>query len=80
MRLREFLFGTIVMTFALITGNANPVTAFIPEVDPEMDADRQTASSAAVIMPLAPSPVIANDKVLESAYYNTLTIQRVQHV
>lgn len=79
MRLREFFFGTIVMTLALITGNANPVTAFIPEVDPEMDADRQTASSAAVIMPLAPSTVIANDKVLESAYYDTLTILSVSN-
>jgi len=48
MKLREFLIGTAMMSFTLITANA--------------------------ITPAVPSPLITDDKILESAYYDTLSI------
>ena len=48
MKLREFLIGTAMMSFTLITANG--------------------------ITPTVPSPLITEDKILESAYYDTLSI------
>lgn len=48
MKLREFLIGTAMMSFALVSANA--------------------------ITPNVPSPLITEDKILGSAYYDTLSI------
>jgi len=48
MKLREFLIGTAMMCFTLVSANA--------------------------ITPTVPSPLITQDKILESAYYDTLSI------
>ena len=48
MKLREFLIGTAMMSFSLVSANA--------------------------VMPNVPSPLITDDKILGSAYYDTLSI------
>lgn len=48
MKLREFLIGTAMMSFTLVSANA--------------------------ITPNLPSPLITEDKILGSAYYDTLSI------
>lgn len=74
MRLRESLFGTILMTLVLTTYQGNAAPVFMPEIDPEFPEGRQSAGATSIAMPLAPSTIISKDKVLESAYYDTLTI------
>ena len=48
MKLREFLIGTAMISFSLVSANA--------------------------ITPTGPSPLIDDDKILGSAYYDTLSI------
>ena len=48
MKLREFLIGTAMMSFSLVSANA--------------------------VIPTVPSPLITDDKILGSAYYDTLSI------
>ena len=75
MRLREFLMGTALMSFALITtAKANSLPAFNEDVRNDFGDDRQKAIEAGMSLPIPPSPLISADKVLGSAYYDTLTI------
>ena len=69
MRLRDFSFATTFMSLAMITALAKP-PAFI--CSPEFED--HSGAEAAGSVPLPPPILIAKDKVLESAYYNTLAI------
>lgn len=74
MRLREFLFGTALMSLALVTTRAS-APAPADECRPEFaDDTRSVAEARPSVSPSAPSPLISEDKVLGSAYYDTLTI------
>ena len=73
MRLRDFLIAATLMTSTLITGLARPLPP--AAIDPSACADDALRRSApARIMVPLPSELIADDKVLESVYYNTLAI------
>ena len=73
MRLREFMMGTVFMSTALVSAKALP-----PVLDPAWTEPgggiSLPAAPAAMPLPAAPSPLIAEDKVLGSAYYDTLSI------
>lgn len=64
MRLREFMIGTVFMSIALVSAKA-----IVPPV-----TDDAVAEPDASMLPVEPSPLIARDKVLGSAYYDTLSI------
>jgi len=69
MRLRDFSFATTFMSLAMITVLAK-APAFIHSPEFEDHAGPDAAGS----VPLPPPISISKDKVLESAYYNTLAI------
>jgi hypothetical protein len=74
-RLREFLIGMSLMFFALITTQAKASAvppAFIDR--PEIEEDLRRDSEPAVSAPLPAPVLVTKDKVLASAYYNTLAI------
>src|SRR5687768_1713355 len=76
MRLREFLFGTALMSIALVVTTkavqpAIPDDYYWPEVTETAPATEAKPITAR--LPL-PSPLISEDKVLGSAYYDTLNI------
>ncbi len=76
MRLREFLFGTALMSLALVTTKASAPAVPGDECRPDF-ADNTPSiveARATVSPPSAPSALISQDKVLGSAYYDTLTI------
>lgn len=76
MRLREFLFGTALMSLALVTTKASAPAIPGDECRPDFADDIPSIVEArtSVSPPSAPSPLISQDKVLGSAYYDTLTI------
>jgi hypothetical protein len=76
MRLREFLFGTALMSIALVTTKASAPTVLGDDWRPDFpdDADSIVETRATVALPTAPSPLISQDKVLGSAYYDTVNI------
>jgi hypothetical protein len=76
MRLRDFLFGTALMSIALVTTKASAPTVPGEECRPSLADDPRTIVEAktSAPSPSVPSPLIAQDKVLGSAYYDTLSI------
>jgi hypothetical protein len=81
MRLREFLFGTALMSLALITTKASAPTVLGEECRPDFSDGvrsvveaKTSAPSPSATAPSAPSPLIAQDRVLGLAYYDTLSI------
>ena len=76
MRLREFLFGTALMSIALITTKASPPTVMGEGCRPNFadNAHGKGETEASVAMPSAPSPLISKDRVLGSAYFDTINI------
>ncbi len=78
MRLREFLFGTALMSIALVTTKASAPAVLGNECKPDFAADARSVVEArtSVPTPSAPSPLISRDKVFGSAYYDTLSILR----
>jgi hypothetical protein len=65
MRLREFMIGTVFMSIALVSAKG-----MVPPVRDDEVAEPDTSMP----LPVEPSPLIARDKVLGSAYYDTLSI------
>jgi hypothetical protein len=76
MRLREFLFGTVLMSIALVTAKAGAPTTLNDDCRPDFASDPRTTieASPSVSLPTAPPPVIFQDKILGSAYYDTVSI------
>jgi hypothetical protein len=76
MKLREFLIGTTLMSLALATAKANPLIAWSSELCPNCEEGRIEANAPGLnrATPVAPSPLINEDKVFGSAYYDTLSI------
>ena len=77
MRLREFLFSTALMSIALVTTRAGAPTVMGDDCRPDFTDDIRSSVEARVSEPpppLAPSPLISQDKVLGSAYYDTVSI------
>jgi hypothetical protein len=76
MRLREFLVGTALMSFALVITKASPPPLFHDEVsDDFVGENKETIEpNTSVSIPPEPSPLIAKDKILRTAYYDTLSI------
>jgi hypothetical protein len=78
-RLREFLVGTALMSLALVTVRAFPVnqSSREPWRDSGDDSKGTSGPGKNVAVPVTPSPLIQKDKVLGSAYYDTLSILNV---
>ncbi len=78
MRLREFLFGTALMSIVLVTSKASAPTVLGDEFRPDFADDPRSAVEARTSVPPSsgPSPLISQDKVLGCAYYDTLSILR----
>ena len=78
MRLREFLVGTALMSFALVITKASPPRLFHDEVSDDFASENketvEPSTSPSVSIPPDPSPLIAKDKILREAYYDTLSI------
>lgn len=88
MRLREFVFGMAFMSLALVTVAAAPmpdnscIAGIGDEVWPWATGDTKPATearagapaSAPVPVPALPSPMIAADRTIGSAYYDALSI------
>jgi hypothetical protein len=76
MRLREFLFGTVLMSIALVTTKASAPTFPGEDCIPDYayDGESIAVTSTTVPPPSVPSPLISEDKVLGSAYYDTVNI------
>lgn len=76
MKLREFLLGIALMSIALVTTRAFAPTGFGDDVRHDFADGAKSAVEAGTRVPLAsvPSPLISRDKVLGSAYYDTLSI------
>ncbi|MEO8433929.1 MAG: hypothetical protein ABI596_03475 [Pyrinomonadaceae bacterium] len=76
MRLRQILISAVLMFLAISTARA-ALTPTDP-VDPRPDAITDSRVAAYIDMnlplPVAPSPLIAEDKVVASAYYDTISI------
>jgi hypothetical protein len=82
MRLREFLTGTALMSFALLIVKAGPPPLFRDEINDDFVSENEGATkpNMSVSLPAAPSPLIAKDKVLRAAYYDTLSILSTNNV
>ena len=77
MRLREFLFSAALMTIALVTTRATAPPVLDDCCGPDFTDDLRSIVEAKAIEPpppSAPSPLITQDKVLGSAYYDTVSI------
>jgi len=82
MRLREFVFGAALMTIAIVSVEANPpAISSDASRDEEMrssevanHSDRQSEVNLSELLSGVPSPLVIKDKVLGSAYFNTLSI------
>ncbi|MCM3870923.1 MAG: hypothetical protein ND895_09560 [Pyrinomonadaceae bacterium] len=75
MRLHEFLFGTALMSIALVTTIAAAPSLLCDNCRPDFAGDVRSVVGARTSEPLAP-PLISRDKVLGSAYYDTVSILR----
>jgi hypothetical protein len=72
MRLRELIFTGALMSMALVTLTARPANTLSNE---RSDGSAGTSErGAAISIAAPPSPLIAKDKILGSAYYDTLSI------
>jgi hypothetical protein len=82
MRLREFLIGTALMSFVLLIVKASPPPLFRHEIsdDSVSENERATETNTSVFLPANLSPLIAKDKVLRAAYYDTLSILSTNNV
>ncbi len=84
MRLREFVFGAALMTIAIVSVEANP-----PAISSDASRDEEMRSSEVAnhnerqsdaevnlseLLSGVPSQLVVKDKVLGSAYFNTLSI------
>jgi hypothetical protein len=78
MKLREFLFGTALMSFAFVTTIAGAPTLLGDNCRSDFldDARSIVEAKTSEPSPSAPSPLISRDKVLGSAYYDTVSILR----
>lgn len=75
MKLREFSIGMALMSLTFVTAQASPPFVFMDEVRPELEEARDFGGASVTPTPLLePSPLIAEDKVLGSAYFDTLSI------
>lgn len=76
MRLREFLFGTALMSIALVTTRAGAPTVLSDDCRPDFagDARSTVAPTPRVSPPAARPPLISQDKVLGSAYHDIVSI------
>jgi hypothetical protein len=76
MKLREFLFGTALMSIALVTTKASAPAVPGDDCRPDFADDTRSIVETRTSMspPSTPSPLISQDKVLGSAYYYTLSI------
>lgn len=76
MRLSEFLISTAMMSLTMTTAKAVMPPNLTEEARPEAVIDHSSDPNGELNLPLppAPSPLIAEDKVLASAYYDTLSI------
>lgn len=79
MSLREFLVGTALMSLALVTVRALPVNRSSRELRRDSGNDSKGTSGPGknAVVPVPPSPLLHKDKVLGSAYYDTLSILNV---
>lgn len=76
MRLREFLFGAALMSIAFVTTQAS-APAFLGDECSHDFADLASSTveaSPTMPLPSAPPSLISQDKVLGSAYYDTVAI------
>jgi len=78
MRLRDFLFGTALMSIALVTTEAGAAPALGDDCKPNCADEPHiiVTTLATEAAPSAPSSLISQDKVLGSAYYDTVNILR----
>jgi hypothetical protein len=76
MRLREILFGTALMTIALVTAKATAPTILGDDCRPNFadGAPSVVEGRTSVPLPAAPTPLISQDKLLGTAYYDALSI------
>ncbi|MDQ2937591.1 MAG: hypothetical protein M3R67_08785 [Acidobacteriota bacterium] len=76
MRLREFLMSTALMSLALLSAKASPLSLFNHEIGDDFVSEHEGVREPdpSVSIPADPSPLIAEDKVLRAAYYDTLSI------
>lgn len=76
MRRREFLICIALMTVLLTTSNAAPSRVFndAPGYDFGDHGPDLAEPTTSVVLPSAPSPLVSEDRVLGSAYYDTLSI------
>ncbi len=70
MRLRDVVIGTTLMSFALTTVNGGSFSGLLAG----KDRDANVAPKAKVEAPTAALPLIAKDRVLRTAYYDTVSI------
>lgn len=68
---REFLVGTALMSFLLTTVNAVSQPVFSREMP---GPETEDVTKARMNVTVAPTPLISKDKILGSAYYDTLSI------
>ena len=78
MRLREFLFGTALMSIALVTTRASAPTILGDDCRPDFADDARSVVEAKTTAspPSAPSGLISEDKALGSTYYDIVSILR----
>ncbi|MCM3874304.1 MAG: hypothetical protein ND895_26745 [Pyrinomonadaceae bacterium] len=76
MRLRECLLGTPLMSIALVTTIAGAPTVLGDHCRPDLADNTRSSVEAKTSesLPAAPSPLISEDKLLGSAYYDTVNI------
>jgi hypothetical protein len=74
MRLREVLIGIALMFFTLITGKAIPSLNAEGKHSLDSPGDNATEANRTPVVLAESSALIYQDKVLGTAYYNTLTI------
>ena len=76
MRLRESLFGAALMSIALVTTIAGAPTVLGDNYRSDFADDRRSIveTETSEPRPAAPSPLVSQDKVLNSAYYDTVSI------
>ena len=80
MRLREFLVGTALMSLALVTARALPANRSNGELWRDADDAKGPSEPGKIVaQPVLPAPLLHKDKVLGSAYYDTL-LDRVGHI
>ena len=78
MWLREFFVGTALMSLALVTVRALPVNRSNGELWRDSDDVKGSGEPGKIVaLPVLPAPLLHKDKVLGSAYYDTLSVLKV---